>query len=98
MTRLGRLLSILRPNFRRLTHSGKSGRPAKGLAALPNVSWINKLFIFRISEAQTLDLLWEFVRIRETNFWPAERLDFAPIELFVARKERVRGRSVANWQ
>jgi hypothetical protein len=97
MTKLGRLLSILRPNDRRLTHSGKR-RAAKGLAMLPDVSWINKLLIFRISEGQTLDLLLKFVRISETNSWPAERLDFAPIELFVARKERVRGRSVANWQ
>jgi hypothetical protein len=98
MTKLGRLLSISRPNDRRLTHPGMSGRAAKWLAVLPNVSWINKLRIFRISEWQTLDLLLEFVRISETNFWPAERLDFAPIEFFVARKERVRGRSVANWQ
>jgi hypothetical protein len=98
MTKLGLLLSILRPNDRRLAHLGKSGRPATGLAVLPNVSWTNKLLIFRISEAQTLDLLLKFVRISETNFWPAERLGFAPIELFVAKKERVRGRSVANWQ
>jgi len=98
MIKLGRLLSILRPNDRRLTHSGKGGRPAKGLAVLPTVSWVNKLLIFRISKGQTLDLLLKFVRISETNSWPAERLGFAPIELFVARKERVRGRSVANWQ
>jgi hypothetical protein len=98
MSKLGRLLSILRPNDRRLTHPGKSGRPAKGLAVPSNVSWINKLLLFRISEGQTLDLLLKFVRISETNSWPAERLGFASIELFVARKERVRGRSVANWQ
>jgi hypothetical protein len=98
MTKLGRLLSISRPNDRRLTHLGKSGRPVKRLSVLPNVSWINKLLIFRISEWQSLDLLLEFVRISETNFWTAERLDFVPIELFVASKERVRGRSVANWQ
>jgi hypothetical protein len=98
MTKLGQLLSISRPNDRRLTHLGKSGRPVKRWSVLPNVSWINKLPIFRISEWQSLDLLLEFVRISETNFWAAERLDFVPIELFVARKERVRGRSVANWQ
>jgi hypothetical protein len=98
MNKPGRLLSILRPNDGRLTYPGKSGRSAKRRAVRPNVSWANKLLIFRISEGQTLDLLLKFVRIGETNFWPAERLDFAPLELFVAKKERVRGRSVANWQ
>jgi hypothetical protein len=98
MTKLGRLLSISRPNDRRLTDPEKSGRPAKRLIVLSNVSWINKLRIFRISEWQTLDLLLEFVRISKTNFWPAERLDFALVELFVAKKQRVRGRSVANFQ
>jgi hypothetical protein len=48
MTKLGRLLSISRPNDRRLTDPGKSGRPAKRLIVLSNVSWINKLRIFRI--------------------------------------------------
>ena len=98
MSRLCLLLSILRPNDRRLTHPGKSGRPGRGLAATPNVSWSNKLLIFRIYDGQTLDLLSKFVTISETNHGPAERWGFAPIKLFVARKERVRGRSVANWQ
>jgi hypothetical protein len=98
MIKLCLLLSILRPNDRRLTHPGKSGPPAKRLVAPPNVSWTNKLFIFRIYEGQTLDLLSKFVTISETNHGPAERWGFAPIKLFVARKERVRGRSVANWQ
>ncbi len=98
MIKLCLLSSILRPNDRRLTHPGKSGRPARGVAATPNVSWAKKLLIFRIYDGQTLDLLSKFVTISETNLWPAKRLGFAPIELFVARKERVRGRSVANWQ
>ena len=98
MIKLCLLSSILRPNDRRLTHPGKSGPPAKRLVAPPNVSWANKLLIFRIYEGQTLDLLSKFVTIGETNHWPAERLGFSSIELFVARKERVRGRSVANWQ
>ena len=98
MIKLGLLLSNLRLNDRRLTHLEKSGRPAWGVAATPNVSWANKLLKFRIYDRQTLDLLSKFVTISETYLWPAKRFGFAPIELFVAKKEQVRERSVANWQ
>jgi hypothetical protein len=98
MSELRWLLSVPGPNDRLLTYLGRSRRPAQGSAAKPNVSWSNKLLIFRIYEGQTLDLWMKFVRISETNLWLAGRFCFAPIELFVARLERVRGRSVANWQ
>jgi hypothetical protein len=98
MTRFCRRLLILRPADRVLTHSGLRGPLATAWAAKRNVSWIKKLLIFCSYEAQCLDLFLNFVRISETNLSQIERFRFAPFELFVARRQRFRGRSVANWQ
>jgi hypothetical protein len=98
MTELGRRLSILSPNDRRLTQPGKNGWPVIKLAAKLDVSWTSKLLISRIYEAQTLDLWLKFVRLGETNLSQTGLFCFAAAELLVARRERVRGRSVANWQ
>ena len=98
MTRFGRRLLISCPADRVLTHSEQCGPRARAWAAERNVSWINKLLIFCSCEAQSLDLCMNFVRIGETNLLQIGRFRFAPVELFVARRQRFRGRSVANWQ
>jgi hypothetical protein len=98
MTRPGWVLLILRPDDTMLTHCGRRGSLKRDWAAKPNVSWMNKFLIFCSYEAQSLDLFLNFVRISETNLSQIGRFRFAPVELFVARRQRFRGRSVANWQ
>jgi hypothetical protein len=98
MTRSGWRLSILRSADRVLTHLGKHEPLAGAWSAKPNVSWIDERLIFSSYEAQSLDLFLNFVRISETNLSKIGRFRFAPVGLFAARRQRFRGRSVANWQ
>jgi hypothetical protein len=98
MTRFGRRLLVLHPADRVLTHSGQRGPLARAWAAKRDVSWIKKLLIFCTYEPQSLDLFLNFVRISETNLSQIGRFRFAPGGLFAARRQRFRGRSVANWQ
>ncbi len=93
MTKHCRLASISGANDGLLTRSWKHESLGSALTASSNVSWTNKLPIFCIYEAQSLDLFFKLVRISEASLSQVGRLRFAPIELFVARQRRFRGRS-----
>jgi hypothetical protein len=92
------MLLILRSAHQVLTHLGKREPLARAWSATPNVSWIDERLIFSSYKAQSLDLFLNFVRISETNLSEIGRFRFAPVVLLAARRQRFRGRSVANWQ
>jgi hypothetical protein len=81
-----------------LTCCRKERTQQKAFKRNGNVSLSDELLIFFIYEGQSLDLFSNFVRINAINRSRTERFGCVPIELFVVKQQRLRGRSVANWQ